>query len=93
MAKWLCERREIILDGNALRDVWPGLGFSQEDRWEQNLRAARLAKLLDDQGFNVIVATICPYRALRDEVQAITHCRFVQLSGGKEPSEEYPYER
>lgn len=83
--------REIILDGDALRAVWPGLTLSREDRWEQNLRAARLAKLLEDQGHDVIVATICPYRELRDQVQEITNCTFIYLEGGKS-GEDYPYE-
>lgn len=85
-------RHEIILDGDALRAIWPGLGLSKADRWEQNLRAARLAKTLDLQGFDVIVATICPYKKLRDEVRAITDCRFIYLGGGK-TGPEYPYEQ
>ena len=82
---------EIILDGNILRMVWPGLGFSKEDRQEQNLRVARLAKMLEEQGFGVIIATICPYKDLRDEVQKITGCTFFYLAGGKS-GVEYPYE-
>ena len=82
---------EIILDGNILRMVWPGLGFSKEDRQEQNLRVARLAKMLEEQGFGVIIATICPYKDLRDEVQKITGCTFIYLAGGKS-GVEYPYE-
>ena len=82
----------IVLDGDDLRYVWK-LGFSKEDRWEQNLRAAKLARLLHRQGYDVVVSTICPYRELRKEVQAMTGCKFVYLDGGKEPTEEYPYER
>lgn len=82
---------EIILDGDAMRAVWVGMGFSEADRREQNLRVARLAKELEGQGFNVIVATICPYRDLRDEVQKITNCRFIYLSGGKS-GDQFPYE-
>lgn len=82
----------ILLDGDAMRGCWPGLGFSKEDRIENNLRIANIAKILSDQGHDVIVATICPYRALRQQVKQITRCRFIYLDGGKEPSEEYPYE-
>ena len=82
---------EIILDGDALRAVWPGLGLTEKDRREQNLRAARLAKMLELQGFDVIVATICPYKDLREQVQKITNCKFVYLEGGKN-GPEYPYE-
>lgn len=82
---------EIILDGDEMRTIWPGLGFSEADRREQNMRVARLAKMLNDQDFDVIVATICPYRDLRDAVQQITDCRFIYLEGGKN-GEDYPFE-
>lgn len=84
-------KNEIILDGDEMRAVWVGLGFAKEDREEQNLRVARLAKTLELQGFNIIVSTICPYRELRKEVQRITGCRFIYLEGGK-IGKEYPYE-
>ena len=81
----------VVLDGDALRTIWTDLGLSEADRREQNLRAARLTKLLDDQGVNVIVATICPYRDLREQVRAITDCRFIYVEGGKS-GPEYPFE-
>ena len=81
----------IVLDGDELRNCW-SLGFSKEDRWEQNMRAARLAKMLEKQGYDVVVSTICPYKDLRKEVQVITGCRFIYLDGGKETTKEYPYE-
>lgn len=81
---------DVILDGHSLRQVWPDLGFSKKDRWEQNLRTARLAKLLADQGHNVLVATICPFKKLREEVNHITDCRFIYLTGGM--GKECPYE-
>jgi len=82
----------IHLDGDVMRMVWQ-LGFSKEDRYEQNLRIARLAKVLRNQGFNVVVSTICPYKDLREKVQEICGCKFIYLEGGKEPNEEYPYEK
>ena len=85
-------RHEVLLDGDALRSIWPGLGLNREDRWENNLRTARLAVELDRQGFDVIVATICPYRELRAEVQRLTKCKFIYIDGGKD-GPEYPYER
>lgn len=84
-------KHEVILDGDAMRAVWTGLGFTKEDRWEHNMRVARMAKELEDQGFDIIVATICPYRDLRADVQRITRCRFIYLEGGKE-GKDYPYE-
>jgi len=81
----------ILLDGDAMRRCW-SLGFSKEDRIENNMRIAKIAKELDSQGFNVIVATICPYVQLRQDVHNITNCRFIYLSGGLETNKEYPYE-
>ncbi len=80
----------VWLDGDSMRSVWT-LGFSKEDRVEHNLRIAKLARMLDDQGLNIVVSTICPYRDLRSEVQKITRCRFIYLDGGLS-GPEHPYE-
>ena len=86
------DNRTILLDGDAMRTCWT-LGLTKEDRWEQNMRIARLAKVLDSQGFDVVVATICPYKELRVEIRKLTTCRFIYLEGGQEPSVEHPYEK
>lgn len=83
------KKDEIILDGDEMRTLWPDLGFSEEDRRENNLRIAKLAKILDRQDFNVIVATICPFKNLRQEIQKMTGCRFIYLEGGIERDYEY----
>lgn len=82
----------IWLDGNDMREIWTDLGLSKKDRWEQNLRVARLAKILDGQGFNVVVSVICPYKKLRKEVKKITNCKFIYIEGGKE-GKEYPFDK
>lgn len=82
----------IHLDGDVMRTVWK-LGLSKEDRYEQNLRIAKIAKILREQGYDVVVSTICPYRELRKMCQDICGCKFVYLEGGKEPSKEFPYEK
>ena len=83
---------KIVLDGDDLRECW-SLGFSKEDRITQNLRIARIARLLWIQGFNVCVATICPYASLRKKIREILpDVRWVYVVGGKEPSDEYPFE-
>ncbi len=83
---------DVILDGDALREVWPGLGFSKADRWEQNLRVARLARCLSHQGLMVYVAVIAPYRDLRKEIAEICGCEFIYLSGGNKSGPAFPYE-
>lgn len=82
----------IHLDGDVFRQVWK-LGFSKEDRIEHNLRIAKIAKMLREQGKDVVVSTICPFKSLRQQVQDICGCKFVYIEGGKEPSKEFPYEK
>ena len=69
----------ILLDGDRMRVcITKDLGFSEEDRLENNKRIAGLAKDLENQGFPVIVATICPDH-VKDEVFYLTGCRFIEL--------------
>ena len=62
----------ISLDGDDMRTCWK-LGFGEDNRYENNLRIARIAKVLSMQGFDVVVSTICPYRALRAMISEIIH--------------------
>jgi len=82
----------VWLDGDNMRGVWNDLKFSKEDRWENNLRIARLAKVLHEQGHNVIVSVICPYKKLRKEVKDITNCKFIYIEGWKK-GKDFPFER
>lgn len=83
----------IHLDGDEMRaTICADLDLSEAGRRENNLRIARLAKLLADKGFPVVVSTICPYRDLRDEAQKICDCKFIQLKGGIDHP-DYPYEQ
>lgn len=79
LARKLLDRTTIHLDGDDMRRVWTDLGFSDEDRRTQNLRIANLARVLDRQGFNIVVSTICPTAELRAEVYAITGCTFIHI--------------
>lgn len=82
LGKFMAKRMNgILLDGDAMRNsISKDLGFSDEDRFENNLRIARLAKELESQGFVVIVATILPdIEGLRKEVLHITRCKFISL--------------
>ena len=85
-----CMKNAIRLDGDDMRTVWK-IGLTKEDRWEHNIRIAKLAKLLDDQGVDVIVSVICPYLDLKKQVQEITKCYFIELEGGI-IHPDYPYE-
>jgi len=82
-----------ILDGDEMRKtISVDESFSRKDRYKHTLRVARLAKLLESQGHNIIVSVICPYEDLRKKVQKITKCQFWYLKGGK-IHPDYPYEK
>jgi len=86
----------VCLDGDMVRDIWPiKLGFTKADRVANNMAVANLAFQLFHQGHIVIVSTICPYRELRDKIRESIgkdNIEFIFIAGGKESSEEYPYE-
>ena len=82
----------ILLDGDDMRKVWTDLTLSEESRWTQNIRIAKLARLLQKQGFDVVVATICPYREVRKTITECCNPKFIYLKGGRKPSETDPYE-
>lgn len=83
LAKKLISQGVIHLDGDEMRNtISKDLGFSEDDRKENNRRIARLANLLNNKGFDVVVSTICPYEELRKEVYFICKCRFVKIEGG-----------
>lgn len=90
LAKQMKTPKTVILDGDDVRNCW-ATGFIKKQRWEHNLSIAFLARILESQGFDVIVAVICPYKKLRDEVQAITKCSFIYLKT-KAKSKDHPYE-
>ena len=56
----------IILDGDNIRNtINKDLGFSNEDRIENNRRVAHLAKLISDSGVFAIVSTVSPTNEIR----------------------------
>jgi len=87
------DRRVVVLDGDEMRaTVSRDEGLSPEDRRKHNLRVARLANLLSDHGFLVIVAVIAPFAGVREEIDVLCdpHWVFVKRSGLGGP--EKPYE-
>jgi adenylylsulfate kinase len=61
-----------ILDGDIVRtSLSKGLGYSQQDRETNMLRIATMARNLVRQHVVTIVAAICPYHAIREEVRSI----------------------
>lgn len=79
LARTLLDSKTVHLDGDDMRRVWTDLKFSDEDRMTNNMRIAHLARVLDRQGFNVVVSTICPTQEIRDAVRQITGCTFIHI--------------
>lgn len=61
-----------ILDGDKIRSTMnKGLGFSKAAREANLRRIAEVARLLILQGKMVVVAAICPYEGIRQEVRTL----------------------
>ena len=64
IATSLCEQMRhggisvIHIDGNVVRDLFPGLGFSMQDRLENAMRIAKMCAMITNQGVNVVCSTI-----------------------------------
>ena len=82
----------IVLDGDELRaSISTDLGFSREDREEHNLRVARLANILLNQGHNVVVSVIAPFRSTRAKISKLINPYWIYMRGGK-VGKTMPYE-
>ena len=86
-------RRIMVLDGDEMREtVSVDEGFSADDRRRHNLRVARLAKLLSNHGFLVIVSVIAPFQKVRDELQPICDPMWVYVKRSGLEAGDRPYE-
>ena len=82
----------IVLDGDEMRaSISLGAGFSKEEREKHNLKVARLAKVLNTQGQNVIVSVIAPFASTRKKIEAICDPYWIYIKGG-DFGEDRPYE-
>jgi adenylylsulfate kinase-like enzyme len=60
----------IVIDGDDLREKTGNFDYSKEGRNKNITNAQMLARFLYKSGFNVIVALVAPYRALREKFKA-----------------------
>jgi len=59
----------IVIDGDEVRDYFFA-GYTDEDRWKNILRIAKIARLIEKQGKTVIVACVSPKKEWRENAQA-----------------------
>lgn len=72
--------KPILLDADDIRmGVNADLGFSKEDRYKNVNRIAQMAKLLSNQGFNVIVACISKDAVQRAEIKEFLGDKYVEI--------------
>jgi len=83
----------IILDGDEMRaSISLGAGFSKEDREEHNLRVARLAKILNQQNYLILISVIAPFREARDKIDKICSPIWIYVKRTLPEDKEKPYE-
>ena len=86
-------RRIVVIDGDEMRStISIDEGFSPEDRRRHNHRVARLANLMAEHGFMVIVAVIAPFTKVREEIDSICSPKWVYVKHEGLESEDKPYE-
>lgn len=84
IAERLCERLRDMglpcepLDGDTVRNILPGTGFTAAMRNDHVRRVGYLASRLEDHGVFVIASFISPYRESRDFVRGLCH-RFMEV--------------
>ena len=86
-------RRLIVLDGDEMRDtISTQEDLSPEGRKAHNLRVARLAKLLRQKGFLVLVSVIAPFEEVRTEISSICDPLWVYVKREGLGAADRPYE-
>ncbi|MDP7069052.1 MAG: adenylyl-sulfate kinase, partial [Candidatus Peribacteraceae bacterium] len=86
-------RRIVNLDGDEMRaTVSQDEGFSPEDRRRHNLRVARLANLLSEKGFLVLVSVIAPFDTVRAELQELCDPLWIYVKRDGLGAPDRPYE-
>jgi len=60
-----------MLDGDAMRSVFPNTGFSKAERDAHVKRVGFLASRLEHHGITVVASFVSPYRESRDFVRAL----------------------
>ncbi len=66
------------LDGDAIRDVFPQTGFTQQERDLHIKRVGFLASRLEAHGVTVVASLVSPYRASRQFVRGLCR-RFIEV--------------
>ena len=66
-------------------------GFTMKDRYEHNMRVARLARVLRDQGQQVIISVIAPHPEIRKRVDLVLSPEWFWLHSDRRSYKDRPY--
>lgn len=66
------------LDGDVIRDIFPGTGFTREERDAHIRRVGYLASRLERHGVAVVASLVSPYEASRQFVRSLCR-RFIEV--------------
>ena len=73
----------VVLDGDEFRQMFPE-DFSKMGRFRNQRRMAKIARLLQAQGFTPIIACVSPSKVMRKALQSyIGNCVEIQLPFGE----------
>jgi len=88
------QHRVLMLDGDEIRQIWTDLGFSEDDRHENNLRVARLAKMMEFYFDYIFISVIAPFEKTRKKIslELLPDIKWVYVHGGKHSDKDHPYE-
>lgn len=82
----------VILDGDDMRwSISESAGFGMKDRYEHNMRVARLARVLRDQGQQVIISVIAPHPEIRKRVDLVLSPEWFWLHSDQRVYPDRPY--
>jgi adenylylsulfate kinase len=68
-----------MLDGDVMRGMFPGTGFSKEDRDNHILRIGYMASLLSKHGVVAICSFVSPYKETRNKVREMCGDDFMEI--------------
>lgn len=82
----------IILDGDDMRwSISESAGFEMKDRYEHNIRVARLARVLRDQGQQIIISVIAPHPEIRKRIDKVLSPEWFWLHSEQRVYPDRPY--
>jgi adenylylsulfate kinase len=65
------------IDGDQLRELFPNTDYSKEGRYKNIMKAFDIAKYLNNNGNDVVISLVSPYRELREQFKS--ECKVTEV--------------